>query len=501
MSKKDILHLFNKYYGDRYEAYISSIKSEKKNYFFLVKDDHSKYLIVIGTHGICKDFEGDNLEEIKIDKYELIVKRCYLDHRNLNLLRGIFPHLNPSFCGLKPSFGTGDRLGIATPAHISAFKGKDIFPVLAQQSVREMARTERNWQKVLDDTIWGCFETGYIGPFGADADHVKEIKELKEAVDCGFTMFTLDPSDFIRNDIKKLGKQELDQLYNQIPNSKEIKKLYLGRSYKINGQELFFDEKSLKEITLTYSEALNHVVECHEFLKSHKKSDFDLEISVDETPTVTSPLAHLFIVLELQRRGVDFQNLALHFLGDWQKGIEYIGNVEQFAREFSLHAAIAKNIGGYKLSLHTGSDKFSVYPIFAQETEGLCHIKTAGTTWLEEVKVVAMKDPAFYREIHRFALKNFEKDRASYNLTTDLSRIPDVNTIADDELVNLFKQNDSRQLIHITYGSILRARDSEGKYIFKDRIYKILFEHEEEHYRELSNHIRRHLELLNLRRG
>ncbi|GAF78644.1 unnamed protein product, partial [marine sediment metagenome] len=350
MSKKDILHLFNKCYGDRYEAYISSIKSEKKNYFFLAKDDHSKYLIVIGTHGICKDFEGNDLEEIKIDKDELIVKRCYLDHRNLNLLRGIFPYLNPSFCGLRASFGTGDRLGIATPAHLQAFQGKDIFPILAQQSVREMARTERNWQKVLDDTIWGCFETGYIGPFGADADHVKEIKELKEAADCGYTMFTLDPSDFIRNDIKKLGKQELDQLHNQIPNSKEIEGLYLSKSYKIKGQELIFDEKSLKEITLIYSEAINHILKCYKFLKNYKKNDFDLEISVDETPTITSPLAHLFIVLELQRRGVDFQNLALHFLGDWQKGIEYIGDVKEFAKEFSLHAAITKEIGGYKLS-------------------------------------------------------------------------------------------------------------------------------------------------------
>jgi len=497
MSKKDILHIFNKHYGDRYETYISSIKSEKINYYFLVKDSHSKYLIVIGTCGICKDFEGDNLDKIKIDKHELIAKRCYLNHRNLNLMRGIFPYLNPSFCGLKPSFGTGDRLGIATPAHLQAFQGKDIFPILAQQSVREMARTERNWQKVLDDTIWGCFETGYIGPFGADADHVKDIKELKKAADCGYTMFTLDPSDFIRNDIGRLNKQELDQLYNQISNNKEIIKMYLGKSYKVKGQELIFDEKSLKEIMLTYSDALNHVVKCYEFLKSHNKSDFDLEISVDETPTVTSPLAHLFIILELQRREVDFQNLALHFLGDWQKGIEYIGDVEQFAREFSLHAAIAKNIGGYKLSLHTGSDKFSVYPVFAQETEGLCHIKTAGTTWLEEVKVIAMKEPELYREIHRFALENFEKDRASYNLTTDLSCIPDINTITDEELVNLFKKVDSRQLIHITYGSILKAKDDRGKYIFKDRIYKILFRYENDHYHELSNHIRRHLKLLN----
>jgi len=496
MNKQDILQLFYKHYGDRYKVYSSSIKSEKDNYFFMAKDNKEKYLIVVAVSDLVKKFEGSVLEEKEVDENKLIIKKCYLNSHNLSLLREIFSHLNPSFCGLRASFGTGDRLGIATPAHLQAFKGKDIFPILAQQSVREMARTERNWQKVLDDTIWGCFEAGYEGPFGADADHVKEVKELKEAADCGFTMFTIDPSDFIRNDIERLSKQELEQLYNQISNGEEIENLYLNKKYKIGKQELILDEESLKEIILTYSEALNHVVKCYKFLKDYKKEKFDLEISVDETPTITSPLAHLFIVLELQRGGVDFQNLALHFLGDWQKGIEYIGNVGEFAREFSLHAILAKSIGGYKLSLHTGSDKFSVYPIFFQETNGLCHIKTAGTSWLEEVKVVAMKDPALYREIHRFALENFEKDRASYNLTTNLSRIPDIDTITDDELLNLFKQNDSRQLIHITYGSILRAKDDEGKYIFKDRIYKILFKYEEDHYRELSNHIRRHLELL-----
>ena len=496
MNKKDILQLFIDIYSNKYKVYYNSVKSEKDNYFFLVKDNQKKYLAVVGKPEMVEKLEGSTSEEKKIGKEELLAKICYLNHHNLSLLKEIFPWLKPSFCGLRTSFGTGDRLGIATPAHLQAFKGKDIFPILAQQSVREMSRTERNWQKVLDDATWGCLEAGYEGLFGADADHVKDIKELKEAVDCGFTMFTLDPSDFISKDIEELNEQELNQLYNKIPKNKEIEKLYLNKKFKVGEQELIFDEKSLRQIMLTYFEALNHVVECYEFLKDYKKEKFDLEISVDETPTVTSPLAHLFIVLELQRKGVNFQNIALHFLGDWQKGIEYIGNVKEFAKEFSLHAAIAKEIGGYKLSLHTGSDKFSVYPIFFQETGGFCHIKTAGTSWLEEAKVVAMKDSELYREIHRFALENFEKDRASYNLTTDLTRIPDIDTIADDELVSLFKKNDSRQLIHITYGSILRAKDNEGKYIFKDRIYKVLFQYEEDHYGELSNHIKRHLELL-----
>lgn len=500
MNKREILQYFSKKYGDRYIVYPLSVKSKDENYFFIVKNNKSKYLVVIGTYSLVNNFDGEILEEKEIDENKLRIKICNLNHHNLSLLRKIFPFLNPSVCGLRPSFGTGDRLGIATPAHIQAFKGKNLFPILAQQSVREMSRTERNWQKVLDDAIWGCFETEYEGYFGADADHVKGIKDLKEAVDCGYTMFTLDPSDFIRKDISKLSEKEKHELYNQIFERKDIEKLYLNKIYFFDNQKLIFDQTSLQEIILTYYKALIHIVKCYDFLRDYKKGNFDLEISVDETPTVTSPLAHLFIVLELQRRGVNFQNLALHFLGDWQKGIDYIGNIEEFTKEFSLHATIAQEIGGYKLSLHSGSDKFSVYTIFAQKTGELYHIKTAGTSWLEAVKVIAMKNPGLYREIHRFALENFEKDRTSYNLTTDLARIPDVEKISDDELVDLFKEEDSRQLIHITYGSILRAKDNKGKYIFKDRIYQTLFQYEEDHYREVSNHIKKHLELLKSRR-
>jgi len=498
MNKQDVLQYFEKHFGDRYISYPSSIKFYKKNYFFMAKDDEEKYLVVFAKIDVSRKFTGKVLEERKLDGNEIAIKIFSLNHYNLNLLREIFPHLNPSFCGLWPSFGTGDRLGIATAAHIQAFKKKNFFPILAQQSVREMARTERNWEGVLDDAIWGCFEVGYEGPFGADADHVKKIEELKEAVDCGYTTFTLDPSDFIRKDILRLSEEEKRNFYNLNSERKDVENLYLQKTYIFDNQKLTFDENSLTELVLLYFDALKHITECSNFLKGYKKGNFDLEVSIDETPNVTSPLAHLFVVLELKRRGVVFQNLALHFLGDWQKGIDYIGDVEEFSQEFSLHADIAKKIGGYKLSLHSGSDKFSVYPIFARKTEGLFHIKTAGTSWLEAVKVIAMKDPELYREIHQFALLNFEKDRASYNLTTDLNRIPDISKLSNGELVRLFSEEDSRQLIHITYGSILRARDSEGKYIFKDRIYQALFRYEEDHYREVYNHINKHLKLLEI---
>jgi len=491
-----VLQSFTKKYKGRYRAYPSSIKEKKNNFFFLVRGENHKYLIIAGDSEVSGNFEGKNLHKLKLNDNILPVKIAYLNHHNLTLLQKFFPHLSPSTCGSRASFGTGDRLGITTPAHIRAFGGKSIFPVLAQQSVRENSRTGRNFQKVLDDAIWGSFEAGYEGPFGADADHVKRIEDLKEAVDCGYTMFTVDPSDFVRDDIPRLSEKEKNRLYDLLPEKKELERRYLDKTYSIGGERLHFNEKSLRDIVLTYFKALQRVVKCYEFLKSCKKEDFDFEVSVDETLLPTSPLAHIFIVEELHREKVDFQNLALHFVGDWQKGIDYIGDVEEFARELSLQASLAKNFGGYKLSLHSGSDKFSVYPVFAEKTGGLFHIKTAGTSFLEAVKVVARKNPSLYRQLHRFALERFERDRASYHVTTDISRIPDVDKIPDDKLENLLEHPDSRQLIHITYGSILTAKDREGKFLFRDRIYETLFNYEDDYYKGVSNHIEKHLRLL-----
>jgi len=208
MNKKAILQSFSKVYSNRYRVYPSSVRSEGNNFFFMVRDDKRKYLVVIGSLSLCEKFEGDPLVDLKVNGNKLTMRIAYINHHNLVLLRRIFPHLSPSTCSARASFGTGDRLGIATPAHVQAFEGKDIFPILAQQSVRETSRTGRDWQGVLDDAIWGCFEAGYQGPFGADADHVKRIEDLRGAVDCGYTMFTVDPSDFVRDDVFKLSEEK-----------------------------------------------------------------------------------------------------------------------------------------------------------------------------------------------------------------------------------------------------------------------------------------------------
>ncbi len=119
---------------------------------------------------------------------------------------------------------------------------------------------------------------------------------------------------------------------------------------------------------------------------------YELEVSVDETETPTSPLEHFFVANELRRLGVQWVSLAPRYIGQFEKGVDYIGDLEAFDVELAKHAAIARVLGPYKLSIHSGSDKFSVYPIFARHAGELVHLKTAGTSYLEALRAIARVD-------------------------------------------------------------------------------------------------------------
>ena len=135
---------------------------------------------------------------------------------------------------------------------------------------------------------------------------------------------------------------------------------------------------------------------------------FELEASVDETEQPTSLLEHYYIASELKRLGVYWVSLAPRYVGRFEKGVDYIGDLALFEAEFSGHAAIARHFGGYKLSLHSGSDKFSIYPIANRLAEGRVHLKTAGTSYLEALRTVADVDPGFFRNIYQFARDRYE---------------------------------------------------------------------------------------------
>ena len=215
-------------------------------------------------------------------------------------------------------------------------------------------------------------------------------------------------------------------------------------------------------------------------------------MSVDETDSPTSPVEHYYVAAELKRLGVRPVSLAPRFIGAFEKGVDYIGDLKAFEEEFSVHAAIARTLGPYKISLHSGSDKFSVYPIAAPHTRGLVHVKTAGTSYLEALRAIAKVDSSLFREILSFARANYEEDKKSYHVSANLEKVLDPARMGDDALASALDQFDTRQAFHVTFGSVLTRKNDNGEYLFRDRFYKALEENEETHYECLKHHLGRH---------
>lgn len=431
---------------------------------------------------------------IEVEAAEGYWTLCELTHENALRLRKVFPFTAPvSVLKQKRTVGVGDRLGIAAPGHIRVFEKYDAFPVLAQQSIRELNLTNRRFEDVLDAASWSVFRAGFRKGFGADGDHLKTRNEVRYAMECGYTMITLDCSEHIRNDVDDLSEAEV---FRQYEADRELERLYLGKSFTIYGFDIIFEPDAFRRMTLIYNEAIDFAAAIYQEFFAGNSAALDFEISIDETAMPTTPEQHYYVAAELIRRGVKPATIAPRFIGEFQKGIDYIGDLAQFERDFRRHAAIAEHFG-YKISVHSGSDKFSVFPIVGRETKGRFHVKTAGTSWLEAMKVIAEQEPSLYREIHRYAREEaFSEARKYYHVTTDLNRIPALDTLSDAQLPELFSQDDARQLIHITYGLILNAKDDAGNDRFRSRLYRAWRRYAEEYTDKLENHIGRHLELL-----
>ncbi len=410
---------------------------------------------------------------------------------NVKMLQDRFPFLKARACGTRKSFGFGDRLGLAAPGHIRALKKHCFFPILAQQSPRELKRTGRSFREVMDSAVLGSFQEGYKEGFGADADHIKKTEDLQEAADAGFSFFTIDPSDKVYRPetLPVLKKKGILSHHMH-----ETGKLYAGKKYHAGGKKHEFNEETLSLLILTYAESLDHVEKCYRFLKN-RLSFFDFEVSFDETSLPTTPLAHIFIAEELEKRGVVFQSLALKFPGKFEKGIDYRGDVNLLERELEIHDEIRKKMGNYKLSLHSGSDKFSIYPVFKKILGEKIHVKTSGTSWIESVRVIAERDFPFFLEVMDGCIADFEKNAASYEISAHTDMLQR-KKLENREIEELFSDMNIRQVLHIGYGTVLASKSGEGKYLYRDRFFEILNENEEFYYNMLSSHLGKHLNLL-----
>lgn len=212
----------------------------------------------------------------------------------------------------------------------------------------------------------------------------------------------------------------------------------------------------------------------YRILKENKK--------LDESQSPTSFLFHLFFASELKRRETRFTSLVLRFSGDRKK----------LEEEIKIQGGIARLLGGYRLSLPSGSEKFSVYPLFSPYLGKNFHIKTSGTSWLKALEIVAEKNPPFFRKLHWLALESFEKEKKSYEVKTDLSRIPSLDSLPEEKLSSLFNLPAERVILHLSYGSFLRK--------FKKQIYSTLFRWEKDYYERVSSRPGHKLDFLGLKK-
>jgi hypothetical protein len=427
----------------------------------------------------------------------MVARRCPADAANARALRAALPWLTPRPLGLQTSVGCGDRLGLATPGHVRALRrarraapDAPFAPIFAQQSIREMTRTERTPEDVLADATWGAFRGGWRRPVGADADHLKTEADVDACADAGYSLFTFDPGAGV--DVaadtaapEAIGRKVADLPWDALESSPADQGArYAGLALDLERGALVLTPEQAMRAAAKYGHAVADVARLYRHLAA-KGIPFECEISVDETATPTTPAEHVYIAGELRRLGVRWVSLAPRYVGDFEKGIDYVGDLADFTADVQLHAAIARALGPYKLSLHSGSDKFRIYPAFAAATGGLAHLKTAGTSYVEALRVVARRNPGVFRRIVPFAADHYEAERASYHVSADARRVPNVDGLPEEVLPSLLDAPDTRQILHVTFGSTLAA--------FGPDIRATLLAHASDYEDVLARHFYRHL--------
>jgi len=411
----------------------------------------------------------------------------------------------PTPLGLKKSFGFGDRLGLATPGHFVANSKYDFAPIYAQQSIREMTRTNRTADEVMQAAVQALEVVGYEGTWGADADHLKTQADVQITQKAGFCFFTIDPSEFVNNAADTLPQADLEaevaaQVKDGIFDSPDWMDTYLGKSFEVSDKvQLSFTKEQLLRAATKYARAIAYCKTMAGYIaEANGDKPYEIEVSVDETDSPTTPEEHLFFALELKKRGVMVVSLAPRFIGDFEKGIDYKGDLAAFEASLEKHVAISKFCGPYKISIHSGSDKFSIYPAIGRICGDLLHVKTAGTSYLEALRAICRADTALFKEIICYSAGRFSEDKATYHISvTD----EDVASWAHKSIDNIedfyLDQVKGRQMLHVTFGSVLTQGKMANGRSFRDAVLEAL-EREADLYKEvLDIHLSKHLALLN----
>ena len=369
------------------------------------------------------------------------------------------------------SFGVGDRFAHQAAAQLRAFqllaeRGVAVAPVW-NKSHREHSTIGSKPQSLRDAADAAAHKLGWNKPYYVDADHIR-LETVDEFV-ASANFFTLDVADFIGGAIDD---EEVENFVEHHPE--------LVGAIEIGGIETPFrtTREEVLKIAAKYLPAVRGAGAIYNRIAAKKgAANFVTEVSMDETDAPQTPPELLIILAALGAAQIPLQTIAPKFTGRFNKGVDYVGDIAQFEREFNDDlSVIAHAIPLYglpsnlKLSVHSGSDKFSIYaPIrraLGRHHAGL-HIKTAGTTWLEEVIGLALSGGeglAIAREVYAQALKKRDELCAPYAAVIDVeaSQLPDADTVnswSGEQFAAALRhdQNEARfnpsfrQLIHVGY--------------------------------------------------
>ncbi|MEO1530114.1 MAG: tagaturonate epimerase family protein [Planctomycetota bacterium] len=410
--------------------------------------------------------------------------------------------------GLEPSFGFGDRTGLATPGHVAAMKrcGEGIAAIYPQQSIREMTRTQRNPEGVMRDAMEAAAAAGWTGAIGADADHLKVNEDVDITAAAGFTFFTIDPSDDVDQKADDYDESTLRDKFATARDEAPWYEGYLGKSIGLpSGTTIELNEEACMRAAVKYGKAIARALKLGDYIRTVNEqagNGYEIELSVDETDQPTTLAEHYIIADQCLKGGMKLVSLAPRFIGDFEKGVDFKGDLVALEASLADHAAVANLLGPYKLSLHSGSDKVSMYAALARTTAGKFHVKTAGTSYLEALRVVARHDAAAFRGIIDFSRERYETDKATYHVSATLADAPTTDNADDATLESEYLEmwsdvpvgkgftKPGRQILHCTFGSVLT--DAKWGGVVAD----CLKSHPDTYCEVLDDHFGRHLDAL-----
>lgn len=477
------------YSAGRASVYRSSCRWKDNVLYVMGRDAEQRKLLACSSKEVRTPFGG---KPSRVEGF--FATEITMNAKNAVILQSLFPFLvpvNPE--PGTPSIGFGDRLGNATPAHVRLAKQYQLFPFFCQQSIRELQATGREYEQVLADAVYGVFQEGYTDGFGADADHLRDIAQVKRTAKSGPSLVTTDISDYLRPGVDEMENRALQEAFRGLPKKEQrrIRRSYSGRSVNLGGVSVRFRPGDAERAAVKFLEGIGYAEKAYKAV-AKKQPEAQIEFTVDEIPVVSTAADHYFIANEFRIREIPLYSIAFRFPGSMHKGVDFDGDTRAFDSSFTEHVNIAAALGGHKVSVHSGSDKFAIYPIVARRAGGNFHLKTSGTSWLEAMRTIADVDPDLYRDVHRLALEVYPELIKKYEVTADIEQVPNIDSLRDRQLRDLFSNPHWRQLLHISYGGILRDAEMAG------RIRATLHREEEAYYANLQRHLGAHVEGLRI---